>query len=82
MSRLILAYLLSGLSLGGCGGPLVMERVEFENGMAVGDEQVAVDGNGRVVGVREDGYIPDDRYLKAYEYDGENLGPNAPGYIP
>ena len=58
-----------------------MERVDFEDGMVVGDEQVAVDGGGRVVGVREDGYVPDDRYLKAYEY-GDDLGPNAPGYIP
>jgi len=49
--------------------------------MVVGDEQVAVDGSGQVVGVREDGYIADDRYLKAYEY-GDDLGPNAPGYIP
>jgi len=68
------------LLLSGCGGPLVMERVDFENGMVVGDEQVAVDASGRVDSVREDGYIADDRYLKAYEY-GDDLGPNAPGYI-
>lgn len=80
MSRLILACLLCGLSISGCGGSFVIERVDFENGMAVGDEQVAVDAAGRVVGVGEDGYIADDRYLKAYEY-GDDLGPNAPGYI-
>ena len=72
--------LLVCLWLSGCGGPLVMERVDFENGMVVGDEQVAVDASGRVDSVREDGYIADDRYLKAYEY-GDDLGPNAPGYI-
>ena len=68
------------LLLSGCGGPLVMERVDFENGMVVGDEQVTVDASGRVDSVREDGYIADDRYLKAYEY-GDALGPTAPGYI-
>jgi len=80
LPRRTLACLLLSLSISGCAGPLVMERVDFEDGMVVGDEQVAVDGGGRVVGVREDGYVPDDRYLKAYEY-GDDLGPNAPGYI-
>ena len=80
LRRRVLAYLLCSLSIGGCGGPLVMERVDFEDGMVVGDEQVAVDAGGRVDAVREDGYIADDRYLKAYEY-GDDLGPNAPGYI-
>ena len=80
MSRHILTCLLCSLSISGCGGAFVMERVDFENGMVVGDEEVAVDASGRVDGVREDGYIADDRYLKAYEY-GDDLGPNAPGYI-
>ena len=80
MSRFILAYLLCSLALSGCGGPFVMERVDIENGWVVGDQQVAVDGSGRVVGEREEGYVGDDRYLKAYEY-GDDLGPNAPGYI-
>ena len=80
MPRRTLTCFLLSLSISGCGGSFVIERVDFENGMVVGDEQVAVDGSGRVVGVREDGYVPDDRYLKAYEY-GDDLGPNAPGYI-
>ncbi|MFZ4538459.1 hypothetical protein [Propionivibrio sp.] len=75
-------YLLLGLLIGGCGGPYVMERVDFQDGMVVGDEEVVVDGNGQVTGVSEEGYIPDDRYLKSYEYGDDNLGPNAPGYIP
>lgn len=79
MRRLPQVYLLCALSLGGCG-PYVMERVNIENGMVVGVEDVAVDGSGRVAGVQQDGYLPDDRYLKAYEY-GDDLGPNAPGYI-
>lgn len=80
LRKRVWAYLLCSLLLSGCGGPLVMERVDFENGMVVGDEQVTVDASGRVDSVREDGYIADDRYLKAYEY-GDDLGPNAPGYI-
>lgn len=58
----------------------VMESVNVEDGMVVGDEQVIVDCNGQVISDREEGYVPQDRYLKAYEY-GDNLGPNAPGYI-
>lgn len=76
-----LLCLLCCLSICGCGGSWVVERVDFENGMAVGAEQADVDASGRVTDVREQGYIADDRYLKAYEY-GDDLGPNAPGYIP
>jgi len=81
LRKLVLVCVLGGLAVGGCGGPLVMERVDVENGVVVGAEQVELDASGQVAGVREDGYIADDRYLKAYEYD-DNLGPNAPGYIP
>ena len=80
LPRRLLRYLLCGLPLAGCGGSVVIERVDFENGMAVGAEQVDVGAEGRVGEVREEGYIADDRYLKAYEY-GDDLGPNAPGYI-
>lgn len=81
LSGRFLLCVLCGLSICGCGGSFVMERVDFENGMAVGAEQVDVDADGRVAEVREQGYVGDDRYLKAYEY-GDDLGPNAPGYIP
>jgi hypothetical protein len=81
LQRPALAFLLCSLSLSGCGGSLVMERVDVEDGMVVGDEQVAVDADGQVVGVSQQGDIRGDRYLKAYEY-GDDLGPNAPGYIP
>jgi hypothetical protein len=80
LRRLILVCLFAGLPLTGCGGSFVMERVDFQNGMVVGDEQVEVD-DGQVVGVSQDGYVPGNRYLKAYEYN-DDLGPNAPGYIP
>jgi hypothetical protein len=79
LRSLVLVCLLCSLVVAGCGG-FVMERVDVENGFVVGDEQVAVDASGQVVGVREDGDIADDRYLKADEY-GDDLGPNAPGYI-
>ena len=80
MHKHTLSYILISLLISGCGGPFVMERVNIEDGMVVGDEQVIVDGNGQVISDSEDGYVPQDRYLKAYEY-GDNLGPNAPGYI-
>ena len=39
-----------------------------------------VDGSGQITGVSQDGYVPDNRYLKSYEYGGEDLGPNVPGW--
>jgi|APLak6261659701_1056019.scaffolds.fasta_scaffold09491_2 hypothetical protein len=51
-----------------------MEEVNVQDGVVVGEEQVA--------GVSEEGYVPDNPYLDAYEDGGENLGPNSPGYIP
>ena len=80
MHKRTLPYVLISLFVSGCGGSFVMERVNIEDGMVVGDEQVIVDGNGQVIRDSEDGYVPQGRYLKAYEYD-DNLGPNAPGYI-
>ena len=81
MRNRIPAYLLS-LFISGCGGSYVMEEVNVQDGVVVGEEQVAVDGNGQVTGVSEEGYVPDNPYLDAYEDGGENLGPNSPGYIP
>ena len=73
--------LLASVLIGGCAGPYTMESVTVENGMVVGVEQVDVDGSGQITGVSQDGYVPDNRYLKSYEYGGEDLGPNAPGWV-
>ena len=35
-----------------------------------------------VTAVDQEGYVGDNRYLDDYETDDDNLGPNAPGYIP
>lgn len=78
--KMTLAGLL--LLLSACNGPYVMEKVEVENGMVVGDEQIEVNGDGQVVERTEEGYVPDDRYLDAYQDGGQDLGPNSPGYIP
>jgi len=80
LRSLVLVCFLGSLAVSGCGGAFVMERVDVENGFVVGDEQVDVDARGQLIGVQEDGTIANDRYLKAYEY-GDDLGPNAPGYI-
>ena len=74
--------LLLSLLISGCGGPYVMERLNIENGMVVGEEEVVVESDGQVTGVSQDGYVPDNRYLDSYKYGDDNLGPNAPGYIP
>ncbi len=59
-----------------------MERIDVESGMVVGEEQVFIDGSGQVSHVGQEGYIPGNRYLEDCEYGDEDLGPNAPGYIP
>ena len=73
---------LVGLLLAGCSGPVVMEEVAVRDGMVVGTEDVAVDGSGKVTAVDQEGYVGQNRYLDDYETDDDNLGPNAPGYIP
>jgi hypothetical protein len=74
--------LLLGLVVGGCGGPYVMEEVNVQDGMVVGEEAVAVDGAGQVSAVEQEGDVPNNRYLVDYQDGDVNLGPNAPGYIP
>jgi hypothetical protein len=73
---------LFGLLVTGCAGPYVVEEVNIQNGMVVGEETVAVNADGRVSGVDQEGYVPNNRYLDDSETDDVNLGPNAPGYIP
>lgn len=70
------------LLLAGCSGPYVMEKVNVEDGMVVGEEQVEVNSDGQVIQRTEEGDVPDDRYLDAYQDGGQDLGPNSPGYIP
>jgi hypothetical protein len=72
----------AALLAAGCGGPYVMEEVNVRDGMVVGSEAVAVDGSGQVTAVDQEGYLGDNRYLDDYETGDDNLGPNAPGYIP
>jgi hypothetical protein len=76
------SYLIAGLLVAGCSGPVVMEEVDARDGMVVGAEAVAVDGSGQVTAVDQEGYVGQDRYLDDYETGDDNLGPNAPGYIP
>lgn len=82
MLKRISGGLLVCVLISGCTGPYVMERVNVENGMVVGEEQVAVDGTGQITGVSQEGYVPDNAYLNAYENGGQDLGPNAPGWTP
>jgi|MudIll2142460700_1097286.scaffolds.fasta_scaffold311989_1 hypothetical protein len=82
MRNRTLACLLLGLFATGCSGPYVMEEENIQDGMVVGSEAVAVDGAGQVTAVDQEGYVPNNRYLTDYEDGDENLGPNAPGYIP
>lgn len=58
MRNLVLTYLVAACSLGGCGGPYVMERVATQDGMVTGYERIVVDGDGQVVSDRQEGYIP------------------------
>jgi hypothetical protein len=49
--------------------------------MVVGSESMTVDGEGEAV--RKEGYMPTNPYQEdVLNDDNENLGPNAPGYIP
>lgn len=66
----------------GCAGSYTMMEENIENGMVVGEEKVSIGSDGRIENIRQKGYFPGNPYLDAYKYDGENLGPNAPGYIP
>lgn len=80
-SRLSIPLLL-GLALAGCAGPYVVEEVNVRDGMVVGDETVAVNAEGQISAVDQEGYVPNNRFLDNYETDFVNLGPNAPGYLP
>lgn len=82
MSVKVSSCAIVGLLLVGCSGPYVMEEATVRDGMVVGTEDVAVDGSGKVTAVDQEGYVGDNRYLDDYETDDDNLGPNAPGYIP
>jgi len=77
-----LLYLCACLFISGCGAPYTMEEVNVQNGVVVGEEQVDVNGDGQVTGTSEEGYVPNDPYLDDYEDGNQDLGPNAPGYVP
>lgn len=74
--------LLLGLIVTGCAGPYVVEEANIQDGIVVGEETVAVNADGRISGIDQEGYVPNNRYLDNYETDDVNLGPNAPGYLP
>lgn len=82
MKHQTFAALCAALLTTACAGPYTMEEVNVEGGMVVGSEQVNVGSDGQIQSVSQEGYVPDNRYLDAYETGGVNLGPNAPGYIP
>jgi hypothetical protein len=80
MHRTILAMGLAGLLSTGCGGPYTVEEENIQDGMVTGSETVEMDDGQEQVLDRE-GYMPESPYEEAIKND-ENLGPNAPGYIP
>jgi hypothetical protein len=77
-----LMFFLVSLLISSCSGPYVMEEVNVQDGVVVGEKEVDVGANGQITGESEEGYVPNDRYLDDYQDGGQNLGPNAPGYVP
>jgi hypothetical protein len=78
---LVLSAVLS-LGLGGCNDQVVVQGVDVERGSLVGGEAAEVEDMGD--GTSNEGGSPDleaDLH-EAAETDEQNLGPNAPGYIP
>lgn len=70
------------LGLTACGDQVIVEGVDVEKGTWVGGEAAAVQDLGD--GTTNEGGAPDleaDLH-QAAETEEENLGPNAPGYIP
>ena len=76
-----LALLLT-LGLGACGDEVIVQGVDVEKGTLVGGEAAEVDDLGD--GTSNEGGPPDLEadLREAAETEEENLGPNAPGYIP
>jgi hypothetical protein len=76
-----LALLLT-LGLGACGDEVIVQGVDVEKGSLVGGEAAEVDDLGD--GTSNEGGPPDMEadLHEAAETEEENLGPNAPGYIP
>jgi hypothetical protein len=80
MHKTIVAIGLAGLLSTGCGGPYTVEEENIEDGMVTGSETVEMD-DGQEKVLDQEGDVPETPYQKALE-DDENLGPNAPGYLP
>ncbi|MBK1722998.1 hypothetical protein [Thiocystis violacea] len=76
----LLAAALVCLVVSGCGDQVVVEGVDLDDGAVVGDAvlDAQVDETG-MSGDEEN--ATGDPYEEAVEGE-ENLGPNAPGYIP
>jgi hypothetical protein len=77
-----LGLLLLMLALTGCGDQVVVEGINLDSDRPVGGEAAEVEDLGG--GSSNDGGTPDveaDLY-RAATSDEQNLGPNAPGYIP
>jgi hypothetical protein len=74
--------LLLALGLGACGDEVIVQGVDVEKGTLVGGEAAEVDDLGD--GTSNEGGPPDMEadLHEAAETEEENLGPNAPGYIP
>lgn len=74
--------LLLALGLGACGDEVIVQGVDVEKGTLVGGEAAEVDDLGD--GTSNEGGPPgiEADLHEAAITEEENLGPNAPGYIP
>lgn len=79
-SRALVVALMLGLTA--CGDQVIIEGVDVEKGASVGGEAAEVQDLGD--GSTNEGGAPDMEadLHEAAETEEENLGPNAPGYIP
>lgn len=86
MYRKLLGFLvlsaLLGLGLSGCGDDVIVQGVDVEKGALVGGDAAEVEDLGD--GTSDEGGAPDVEadLHEAAVTDEDNLGPNAPGYIP